>query len=350
MAWRMCDVGPGPYDASLPFLIQWTTPMAPGPADGPVVEYVTLTPPDPDRVADLLLALGFVPSRHWPRRVFREVRTGSGITLIPVGSRRTRARARGRSWDEPGEPSLALARAVRRAVDPPRWTGSRDRRCRTAAGSGRPRCCRPSTRRSRAVVGTSPTGRPPPGWRVPRSRTSTPGASDPDRYRLLGVRADAWVEVVRGGLGLGEPRRRAAGAAGRATHLRRPVSPSCVAGRHRSRSWWPGADRAADDAFVLVGVGEPADVLERQPDCGCDACDTGSADLLATVDDAFLLALGGGVYVVREGDRVVTRALNGWGATGVFAPGEEQRWLADAAAGRRTGRGVVRGSPGSEDA
>ncbi len=89
---------------------------------------------------------------------------------------------------------------------------------------------------------------------------------------------------------------------------------------------------------MLVGVGEPTHVLDRQPDCGCDACDTGSADLLSTVDDAFLLALGGGVYVVHEGDRVVTRALNGWGATGVFGPGEEQRWLADAAAGRRTDR------------
>jgi hypothetical protein len=33
----MCDVGPGPYDGSLPFLIQWTTPMLPGPAHGPVV-------------------------------------------------------------------------------------------------------------------------------------------------------------------------------------------------------------------------------------------------------------------------------------------------------------------------
>ena len=40
VAWRMCDVGPGPYDGSLPFLIQWTTPMAPGPADGPVIEWV----------------------------------------------------------------------------------------------------------------------------------------------------------------------------------------------------------------------------------------------------------------------------------------------------------------------
>ena len=30
LEWRVCDVGPGPYDGSLPFLIEWTTPMAPG--------------------------------------------------------------------------------------------------------------------------------------------------------------------------------------------------------------------------------------------------------------------------------------------------------------------------------
>ena len=100
----------------------------------------------------------------------------------------------------------------------------------------------------------------------------------------------------------------------------------------------------AEDAVVLVGVGEPAQVLERQPDCGCDACDTGSADLLTTVDDAFVLALSGGVHVVREGDRVVTRALDGWSATGRFGRGEEQRWLDEAAAGRRTD-GVLRGEP-----
>ena len=84
VAWRMCDVGPGPYDASLPFLIQWTTPMAPGPADGPIVISFSLTPPDPDLLADVLLAVGFEPVRHWPRRVFRQA-DGTPITINPVG-------------------------------------------------------------------------------------------------------------------------------------------------------------------------------------------------------------------------------------------------------------------------
>ena len=99
-----------------------------------------------------------------------------------------------------------------------------------------------------------------------------------------------------------------------------------------------------DETFVQVGVGDPAEVLELQPDCGCDACDTGSADLLGTVDDAFVLALGGGVLVVREGDRVVRRELlEGWSSSGV-SDGEQQQWLEQAAAGRRTD-GVVSGEP-----
>ena len=99
--------------------------------------------------------------------------------------------------------------------------------------------------------------------------------------------------------------------------------------------------QSAEEAFVQVGVGEPAEVLEQQPDCGCDACDTGSGDLLETLDDAFVLALSGGVYAVREGAQVVRRHLDGWGANGVA---DAEQWLADAAAGRRTD-GVVAGEP-----
>jgi hypothetical protein len=78
------------------------------------------------------------------------------------------------------------------------------------------------------------------------------------------------------------------------------------------------------------------ELLGRVDDGGCD---TGSADLLGTLDDAFVLALSGGVYAVREGECVVRRSLDGWSASGVS---DGERWLADAAAGRRTD-GVVAG-------
>ena len=163
--------------------------------------------------------------------------------------------------------------------------------------------------------------------------------TEPERYRLLAARADAWVEaVVAAGLGEAEDVD--------------PGSVTWVEARHRPRSRTtvvrgrPGTQPVVvanlqDETFVQVGVGDPAEVLELQPDCGCDACDTGSADLLDTVDDAFVLALGGGVLVVREGDRVVRRTLDGWSSSGVS---DAERWLDDAAAGRRTD-GVVAGEP-----
>jgi hypothetical protein len=57
-----------------------------------------------------------------------------------------------------------------------------------------------------------------------------------------------------------------------------------------------------------------------------------------------VLALSGGVHVVRDGDRVVTRTLDGWSASGTLADGEPERWLGGAASGRRT-NGVVQGEP-----
>jgi hypothetical protein len=340
VAWRMCDVGSGPYDAGLPFLIEWTTQMPPGPSDGAVVRYVTLTPPDPDRVADLLLVLGFAAVSHWPRRVFRDP-DGVGITLLPVDEPGPGGAS---SWEGPTT-SLALELPVPEVVqlhlDEVAVTVVPDRR-RFGAAALLPAVDAAYARR-RGDLADWPNPRPggEPALEEEYSRVL-----HPDRYRLLGVRADAWVEaVVAAWLGTSTPVPPEEVTWAGDPHLR-PTRATVLRGRHGTApvvvAWAPMED--ADDAFVLVGVGEPTHVLDRQPDCGCDACDTGSVDLISTVDDAFLLALSGGVYVVHENDRVVTRALNGWGATGVFAPGEQQRWLADAASGRRTD-GVVQGEP-----
>jgi hypothetical protein len=90
---------------------------------------------------------------------------------------------------------------------------------------------------------------------------------------------------------------------------------------------------------VVVGVGDPVEVLERQPTIG----DSPTAEQV-DAHDAFVLALSGGVYAVRGRRRSVTRSLDGWGSSGRFADGEAVRWLEQAAAGRRTD-GVVAGEP-----
>lgn len=82
LEWRVCDVATRPYDDALPFLIEWATPMAPGPADGPVVEELRVDPPDADRVADLLVALGFEADPQASHRAFTDsvgVRVGLGV-------------------------------------------------------------------------------------------------------------------------------------------------------------------------------------------------------------------------------------------------------------------------------
>ncbi|CAM3684957.1 DUF6226 family protein [Nocardioides zeicaulis] len=344
--WVVCDVGDGPYDGVLPFLIQWTTPMPPGPADGPVVEWLGLTPPDPERVADLLLALGFAPSPHWPRRVFHDG-AGLQVTLWPVDEP---VGLDGASWymgwadaegpaDEPlaslsfGVPTGEAASAVLDGVA----VSTRPDRRRFAAASLLPAVDAAFARLRRDL----------PDWPSPRRPGEMPAEEysrrdHPERYRLLAARADAWVGAVAdAGLGAAEEVDPGSVAWVEPSPLR-PSRATVLRGR-------PGTLPLAvalldDETFVRIGVGEPVEALELQPDCGCDACDTGSADLIDTVDSAFVLALSGGVHVVRDGDRVVRRSLDGWSGSGLADTGEAQRWLDDAAAGRRTD-GVVAGEP-----
>jgi hypothetical protein len=344
LEWRVCDVGPGPYDGSLPFLIEWTTPMGAGPADGPVLEWISMAPTDPDRVADLLVALGFATDRHFPLRVFPS-RDGVSITLVPLGEPEHADEAVWMSIEtDGGGPPVSICLAVPRepsstlVLDDVEVTSRPDRR-RFAAAALLP-AVDEAFARLRGDLADWPDPRPD-GRRPAEEEYSR--VTDPERYRLLGARADAWIEVLtaRGTASavVTDPDQVAwvgsiHGRFDRVTvlHGRAGTQPVSVA-------WAPS--QSAEEAFVQVGVGQPAHVLESQPDSGCDACDTGSADLLETVDGAFILALDGGVYVVREDDRVVRRTLDGWSSSGVS---DAERWLDDAVAGRRTD-GVVAGEP-----
>ena len=344
LEWRVCDIGPGPYDGGLPFLIEWTTPMPAGPADGPVLEWIGLLPPDPDRVAELLLALGFTGDRHFPRRAFR-VRDGVSITLLPLGEPEHADEA---TWtvfetdDELQPASIVLSTphdtSAVLVLDQVEVTTRPDRR-RFPATVLLP-AVDAAFARLRGDLDDWPDPRPDgrPAAEEEYSRVTEPG-----KYRLLAVRADAWVEaIVSTGLGTADDvdpgSVRWAGE-----HILEPTRVTHIRGREGTQPIAVGVapSWSAPEAFVQVGVGDPVEVVVRQPNCGCDACDTGSADLLDTLDDAFVLALSGGVYVVREGDAVVTRSLDGWSSSGVS---DAERWLDDAAAGRRTD-GVVAGEP-----
>jgi hypothetical protein len=68
-----------------------------------------------------------------------------------------------------------------------------------------------------------------------------------------------------------------------------------------------------------IGISQlemPTAFVDTIPDCGCDACDSGSADLLATLDGWVLTVARGGVVHARSGRARVTRTIDGWQGTG----------------------------------
>ena len=50
---------------------------------------------------------------------------------------------------------------------------------------------------------------------------------------------------------------------------------------------------------LRIGVGRPEIVVQSLPDCGCDACDSGSEDLLTTIDETVARIVGGPFVVLR---------------------------------------------------
>ncbi len=315
VAWRLCDVGPGPYDPGLPFLMEWTTPMGAGPADGPILESVALTPPDPERVADLLLALGFADAEMWPRRQFHDpTGVGVAIQLLPRGEPVLSSGAVVLTFDGPevAEPETSLLMRVAAGdleseeLDGVHVSAYVDHRGR--APSGLLQAVNEAFARLRGDLADWPN--PHPGGRAALEEEYS-RCLEPARYRLLGVRADAWAEAICS-LDLGSAESIAPGdvrwvaeshfTPSRVTVLRGRAGTQPVVVAYAPSD-------GVEDSHVQIGVGKPTEVLDRQPYCGCDACDTGSADLLESLDAAFILALSGGVYAVREGDNAVTRTL-----------------------------------------
>ena len=179
------------------------------------------------------------------------------------------------------------------------------------------------------------TGAGTPGWPDPHP-DRRPGEEeysrclDPAKYRILGARVEAWQEVlVRRGL---------------MTTLEADGAvwwrPTRVGALPLRVSRLP-VDRVAD-AGVTIAAGDPARVLESVPDCGCDACDSGSANDLAVLDGLIAVVLAGGVVRVAHGGHVVRRTLDGWSASGLPDRDLPRRWLGGDVP---DGADVVQGEP-----
>ncbi|MFI7008465.1 DUF6226 family protein [Streptomyces sp. NPDC050145] len=144
---------------------------------------------------------------------------------------------------------------------------------------------------------------------------------DPAKYRVLAARAEAWTRVL---CGLGLAREERIPVAARALWRGEPGASVDEVVR-----LWPlgGAGAvpllfgfgAIDDVprtVLTVGAGEPAVSAAQVPDCGCDACDDGSAGILEVLDEAVLAVVTGEFVHVDAGrGRTVTALLDGWSAS-----------------------------------
>lgn len=168
-----------------------------------------------------------------------------------------------------------------------------------------------------------------PAWPPPRPATDSPRdeeysrVTDPARYRIVHERARLWAEVLGQVPGVSSESMPSAPldptghlSFNRGTRLtcdRDGTLPLLLLER----------DAVVDEgnlAVLHVAVAEPAVQVATQPDCGCDACDSGSADLLEAIDEAVRHVVGGPLVILQ-------------------GPGWEAQWHPDGGSSGGSGRG-----------
>ncbi len=179
------------------------------------------------------------------------------------------------------------------------------------------------------------TGRGLAGWEDPHPdrrplEEEYSRLTNPQKWRILRARAEAWLKALDAG-GLAEidpdaavvweeqPRVDVVGVQ-RASPLGSGAIPLIFA--------WTRFD---DATGVVIGVGDPTVVVEVVPDCGCDACDSGSQDALDELDEYVLGVVTGEYRRLRRGKRGITvyshdrQGCSGfggpWESLGRFVPG-----------------------------
>lgn len=144
---------------------------------------------------------------------------------------------------------------------------------------------------------------PHPGGSSPRDEEYS-RLTDPGRYRIVHARARTWAAVLKDAVGVRSevlaPAPAAATGAGpfdRGVRLV-PRHPDGLPLLFLERDV-PATSDAGTLAVLTIAVARPEIVVETQPDCGCDACDSGSSDLLEAVDAAVRHIVGGPFVVLR---------------------------------------------------
>ena len=142
--------------------------------------------------------------------------------------------------------------------------------------------------------------------------------TNPHKWQILAARADAWLAALADA-GLAdieegntvvweEPPRLEPNRAYRA-RPRAPDALPLVVAMERLEG--------IEDAGVSLGIGDPAVLLLATPDCGCDACDSGSQEALDELDEHMLSVITGSYRKLRKGKREITIISEGHRGSGV---------------------------------
>ena len=129
--------------------------------------------------------------------------------------------------------------------------------------------------------------------------------TDAARYRIVGARADAWAAAAVE-LGLARIVDRVDWAEAPGTKVSRSVMvvPEAIGGLPMVIARSALGD--CDDAGLTLGAGRPATQVVFVPDCGCDACDSGSQDLIDLVDEYVRAIVTGRFRRLSRGQQVIT--------------------------------------------
>ena len=164
--------------------------------------------------------------------------------------------------------------------------------------------------------------------------------SEPERYAVVGARARSWIEALEA-LELGTAQNVEAPSLAYGPTDARAVLVTPVKVDALSILVVMGSTEGIEDT-VALGVGDPAVLIGMEPFCGCDACDSGSDNLLTAIDDLFI-GITNGQFLYAEGkDWKLTVGVNGWSASG----SQDFDSLIDKArAGTSIGRLMITGDP-----
>jgi hypothetical protein len=143
--------------------------------------------------------------------------------------------------------------------------------------------------------------------------------TDPERWKILGARVQAWVQVLTVTdlvTVWNLPRLAWASSQVLATSGGTLISPRARGAIALTVARFSvGSD---DDAGIALGIGTPPVLFARLPDCGCDACDSGSQNELAYLDDLVMAVVTGELRRLDLGDRSITALGDGrWFAAGL---------------------------------